>query len=378
VSHDPDEISRTIKKHCSKCGTWNEVTVHRGPTDGDWDEAHPYFCADCGHQRREFLTLLGGVAVGWPLAARAQQGHQVRRIGVLTPLAENDLDGRSRDAAFRERLNRLGWVDGRNVHIDYRWGADSADRMKQFAKELVRLKPDALVAITTPATAALHVETHTIPIVFAVVSDPIGSGFVETLSKPGGNITGFINIEASLSGKWLGLMHEIAPSVSRIACLFNPQTAPFARYYLDTFRSAASALAIEPIEAPVHSAAEIEAFLTKFSGEASVGLVVMPDTSTTVLRQTIISLTNRYRLPTIYPFAFFVADGGLISYGIDLVDSLRGAATYVDRILRGAKPDELPVQLPTKFELVINLKTARALGLTIPPALIATADYIIE
>ena len=185
-------------------------------------------------------------------------------------------------------------------------------------------------------------------------------------------------IEASLSGKWLELMHEIAPSVSRVACLFNPQTAPFARYYLDTFRSAASALAIEPIEAPVHSAAEIEAFLTKFSGEASAGLVVMPDTSTTVFRQTIISLTNRYRLPTIYPFAFFVADGGLMSYGIDLVDSLRGAATYVDRILRGAKPDELPVQLPTKFELVINLKTARALGLTIAPALIATADHIIE
>jgi putative tryptophan/tyrosine transport system substrate-binding protein len=172
-------------------------------------------------------------------------------------------------------------------------------------------------------------------------------------------------------------MHEIAP-FSRVACLFNPQTAPFARYYLDTFRSAASALAIEPIEAPVHSAAEIEAFLTKFRGEASAGLVVMPDTSTTVFRQTIISLTNRYRLPTIYPFAFFVADGGLMSYGIDLVDSLRGAATYVDRILRGAKPDELPVQLPTKFELVINLKTARALGLTMPPALIATADYIIE
>jgi putative tryptophan/tyrosine transport system substrate-binding protein len=329
-------------------------------------------------RRREFITLLGGAAAAWPLAARAQKPEKVPRIGVLSALAETDREGQSWDAAFRKRLGELRWIDGRTIHVDYRWGAGSVDRLQQFSKELVGLDPDVLVGITTPATAALQKETQSIPTVFAVVSDPAGSGFVASMAKPGKNITGFINIEASLSGKWLELMHEIAPQVSRVGFLFNPQTAPYARYYLDTFRSAASALAIVPIEAPVHGAAEVEAVMTKLGSESGAGVIVMPDSSTATYRETICSLADRYRLPTIYPFRFFVSGGGLLSYGIDLPDQLRGAASYVDRILRGAKPSELPVQLPTKFELVINLKTAKALSLTVPDKLLATADEVIE
>jgi putative ABC transport system substrate-binding protein len=329
-------------------------------------------------KRRDFITLLGGATVAWPLAARAQQPERMRRIGVLSSLAETDLEAQAWDAAFRTQLVELGWIDGRNIHIDYRWGAGSVDRMQLFAKELVRLNPDVLVTISTPATAALQAETHTIPIVFAWVSDPVGSGFVANLAHPGGNITGFINIEASLSGKWLSLMREIAPQVSRIGFLFNPQTAPFARYYLDTFRTAASALAVEAIEAPVQSTEEIEAFMVKLGREAGAGLVVMSDTSTTVHRKTIYSLAERYRLPTIYPYRFFAAEGGLMSYGVDVADLLRGAAYYVDRILRGEKPNGLAVQQPTRFELVINAKTAKTLGLTIPQILLATADEVIE
>jgi len=329
-------------------------------------------------KRREFMTLLGGAAVGWPLGARAQQPDQLRRIGVLSALAETDPEAQTQDAAFRKGLDELGWIDGRNIHVDYRWGAGSIDRVQQFAKELVRLNPEVLVAVTTPATAALQRETLTIPIVFAGVSDPIGSRFVASLANPGGNITGFINIESSLSGKWLELLREVAPHVSRVGFMFNPQTAAFARYYLDTFRSAASMVAVEPIEAPIHSAAEVEAVMAKLGREAGAGLIVMSDTSTVVYREAIISLADRYRLPTVYPYRFMVTDGGLMSYGIDLADLLRRAASYVDRILRGAKPDELPVQLPTKFELIINLKTAKALGLTIPDKLLITADEVIE
>jgi putative tryptophan/tyrosine transport system substrate-binding protein len=329
-------------------------------------------------RRRDFISIAGGAAVIWPLVARAQQPERMRRIGVLSSLAETDPEAQVWDAAFRKRLIELQWIDGRNVHIDYRWGAGSVDRMQQFAKELVRLNPDVLVTISTPATAALQAETRTIPIVFAWVSDPVGSRFVSSLANPGGNITGFINIEASVIGKWLTLMREIAPQVSRIGFLFNPQTAPFAQYYLYTFRSAAAALAIEAIDAPVHSTEEVEAFMTKLGREAGTGLVIMSDTSMNVYRKTIYSLAERYRLPTIYPYRFFVTEGGLMSYGIDVADLLRGAASYVDRILRGEKPSELAVQQPTKFELVINAKTAKALGLTIPQTLLATADEMIE
>jgi ABC-type uncharacterized transport system substrate-binding protein len=328
-------------------------------------------------KRREFITLLGSAAV-LPLAARAQQGEQVRRIGVLNAFAETDPQQQAWDTAFRRRLNEIGWVDGRNIHIDYRWAAGSLDRLQSFAKQLIALNPDVLVGVTTPATAALQRETKTTPIIFTVVSDPIGSGFVASLANPGGNITGFINIEGSLAGKWIELMHEVAPSVSRVGVMYNPNTAPYAKYYVQAFRTAASTLSISPVEAPVHSAAEAEAFMTKLGGEAYSGLVVIPDTSVLLYRQTIIALAERSRLPTIYPFAFFVSEGGLMSYGIDIADLYRGAATYVDRVLKGAKPNELAVQLPTKFELAVNLKTAKALGMSLPQTVIARADEVIE
>jgi len=328
-------------------------------------------------RRREFVGMLGGLVLA--SSSRAGTAHdKLPRIGVLDAQAETDSVVQAGDVGFGERLNELGWVAGSNIHIEYRWGAGNIDRVRLFAKELIQLNPDVLVAITTPATAALQAETHTIPIVFAQVSDPVGSGFVNSLAHPGGNITGFINIEASLSGKWLELMHEIAPQVSRVGFLFNPQTAPYARYYLDAFRAAGSALTIEPVEASFHNAAELEAVTAKLGREGGAGLMVMPDTSTGIFIQTIISLADRYRLPAIYAFSAYATLGGLLSYGIDFTDTLRGAATYVDRILRGAKPNELPVQLPTKFELIINLKTAKTLGLSVSPHLLAIADKVIE
>jgi putative tryptophan/tyrosine transport system substrate-binding protein len=328
-------------------------------------------------RRREFFTVLG-MAMSWPLTARAQQPERMRRLGVLSSLAETDPEAQVWDAAFRKRLIELQWIDGRNLHIDYRWGAGSVDRMHLLAKELVGLNPDVLVSISTPATAALQAETRTIPIVFAWVSDPVGSGFVSSLAHPGGNITGFLNIEASVVGKWLTLLREIAPQVSRIGFLYNPQTAPFARYYLDTFRAASATLAREAIDGPVHSTEEVEAFMTKLGGEAGAGLFVMSDTSMMVYRKTIYSLAERYRLPTIYPYRVFAAEGGLMSYGVDVADLLRGAASYIDRILRGEKPNELAVQQPTRFELVINVKTAKALGLTIPTSMLVAAEEVIE
>jgi putative ABC transport system substrate-binding protein len=329
-------------------------------------------------RRREFIAALGSASAAWPMAALAQQSERMRRIGVLSSLAETDVEAQAWDTAFRKRLVELGWTDGRNVHIDYRWGAGSVDRMRLFAKELVQLSPDALVTISTAATAALQAETHTIPIVFAWVSDPVGSGFVSSLAHPGGNITGFLNIETSVIGKWLTLMREIAPQVSRIGFLYNPETAPFARYYLDTFRSVTSALAIEAIDAPVHNTEELEAFMTKLGSEGSAGLFVMSDTSMVVYRKTIYSLAERCRLPTIYPYRVFAAEGGLMSYGVDVADLLQGAASYIDRILRGEKPNELAVQQPTRFELVVNVKTAKMLGLTIPTSMIVAAQEVIE
>jgi putative tryptophan/tyrosine transport system substrate-binding protein len=329
-------------------------------------------------RRREFICFIGSGAAAWPLAALAQQSDRTRRIGVLSSLAETDVEAQAWDAAFRKRLGELGWIEGRNIRIDYRWGAGSVDRMRLFARELVQLNPDALVSISTPATAALQAETRTIPIVFAWVSDPVGSGFVSSLAHPGGNITGFLNIEASVVGKWLTLMREIAPQVSRIGFLYNPQTAPYAPYYLDTFRAASSTLAIEAIDAPVHSTEEVEAFMTKLADEAGAGLFVMPDTSMVVYRKTIYSAAGRYRLPTIYPYRVFAAEGGLMSYGVDVTDLLRGAASYIDRILRGEKPSELAVQEPTRFELVVNAKTAKMLGLTIPTSMLVAAQEVIE
>jgi putative tryptophan/tyrosine transport system substrate-binding protein len=329
-------------------------------------------------RRREFIALAGAVATAFPFAARAEETRSLRRVGILNPLAKTDVVAREWDAALRQRFAELGWVDGRNVRLEERWGDGNVDRIRTLAKELVHANPDVLVAIMTPATAALRAETRTIPIVFVAVSDPVGSGFVASLAKPGGNATGFIDVEGAMGGKWLELLHEIAPSVSRVAFLFNPQTAPFARYYLEPFQAAASALSIQPIEAPVHDAAEVEALITRLGREGTAGVIVMPETSSGGYFGTVRSFAERYRLPTMFALGIHAETGGLASYGVDYPELLRKAANYTDRILKGTRPTELPVQIPTKFEFIINLKTAKAIGLTVPASLLARADQVIE
>jgi putative ABC transport system substrate-binding protein len=328
-------------------------------------------------RRREFITFLGGAAA-WPVVARAQQPDRMRRIGVLMGWSESDPEAQSDLAAFVQGLQQLGWVDGRNVRIDYRWANGDVNRMGTFAKELVELRPDVILANTTPVTAALKRETQTIPIVFVIVSDPVGAGLVASLPRPGGNITGFINIEASLGGKWLELLREIAPRVRRVAIMFNPDTAPGGgSYFLGPFESAAKSLAVEPTIARVRNEAEIEGVMSALGHEEG-GLVVMTDGYMTVHRGSIISLAARNNVPAIYAESFSPKDGGLLSYGANYQDVFRRSVTYVDRVLRGTAPSDLPVQVPSAFELVINLKTAKALGLTVPPALLARADEVIE
>jgi ABC-type uncharacterized transport system substrate-binding protein len=329
-------------------------------------------------RRREFIALLGGAAAAWPLAARAQQPERMRRIGVLMSLAESDPEAQARVAAFRKGLQTLGWAEGRNVRIDIRWAASDAALMQRFAKELIALQPDLILSHNTPTTASLLQQTRTIPIVFVVVSDPVGSGFVASFPQPGGNVTGFTNIEPTMAGKWLELLKEIAPSVARVALLFNPATAPYAEYYLGPFKAAAASLALEMIAAPVHDTSELESAIAAQARAPNGGLVVMTDSFLVAHRAEITSLAARYRLPAVYPFRFFVELGGLLSYGNDLFDNFRRAASYADRILKGEKPSELPVQAPVKFELVINLKTAKALGLTVPMIMQMTADDVIE
>jgi putative tryptophan/tyrosine transport system substrate-binding protein len=328
-------------------------------------------------RRREFITLVGGAAA-WPLAVRAQQPDRMRRIGVL--IGNSEVESQEGLAAFTKTLHELGWTDGRNVRIDYRWAAADVDRIQTFAKELVSLQPDLIMGQTTPVVAALQRETMTIPIVFVVVSDPVGSGFVVSLPRPGGNITGFINMESSLSGKWIETLKDIVPRITRAALMFNPETAPFFAYYQQPFEAAARSYAVEPMAAPVHTAADIERVVASLGGRSDTGLVVMPDafTGTQHNVDVIASLALRYRVPTICPYRFMVAAGGLVSYGIDPTDQFRQAATYADRILKGVKPADLPVQLPTKFELAVNLKTAKTLGIEIPATLLARADEVIE
>jgi ABC-type uncharacterized transport system substrate-binding protein len=329
-------------------------------------------------KRRDFISLLGGAAAAWPLAARAQQGERMRRIGVLMSLAGTDPEAQARVAAFRKGLQTLGWAEDRNVRIDIRWAASDAALMQRFAKELIALQPDLILSHNTPTTASLLQQTRTIPIVFVVVSDPVGSGFVASFPQPGGNVTGFTNIEPTMAGKWLELLKEIAPSVTRVALLFNPATAPYAEYYLGPFKAAAASLALEMIAAPVRDTSELESAIAAQARAPNGGLVVMTDSFLVAHRAEITSLAARYHLPAVYPFRFFVELGGLLSYGNDLFDSFRRAATYADRILKGATPNALPVQAPVKFNLVINLKTAKALGLEVPPTLIARADEVIE
>jgi putative ABC transport system substrate-binding protein len=331
-------------------------------------------------KRREFITLLGATAAGWPLAAGAQQSGQMRRIGVLFGGGEGDPQIVASLVAFRAALAEFGWIEGRNIQIDIRYALADIDRMRVLAKELVALRPDVLVGHTTGVVAALQRETRIIPIVFVIVSDPVGSGFVESLARPGGNITGFINIEASLSGKWIEILKEIVPRIARAGLMFNPNTATYIGFYQQPFEAAARSNGIDPIAKPIRSAAEIEAVFASLGNQSDVGLVLPPDvfTATKANLELITSLAARNRLPTIYPYRYMVTAGGLISYGIDGVDLLRRAPAYIDRILKGAKPADLPVQLPTKFELAVNLKTAKALGIESPATLLGGADEVIE
>jgi ABC-type uncharacterized transport system substrate-binding protein len=329
-------------------------------------------------RRRRLITLLGGAAA-WPLAARAQQGERVRRIGALVAHAESDRVGQARVAGFRERLQKLGWAEGHNIRIDTRWTEpDDAETRQRFAKELVALQPDLILSHATPNTAALLQQTRTIPIVFAFVADPVGSGFVASFPRPGGNATGFTNFEPTMAGKWLELLKDIAPRVSRAAFLFNPSTATSAEIFLNSFKAAAISFGVEPIVTTVRDASELETVIAAQASEPNGGLIVMADTFTLVHRAQITSLSDRHRLPAVYPYRQFAEIGGLLSYGADLLETFRNAATYADRILKGEKPSELPVQAPVKFELVINLKTAKALGLDVPATLLAIADEVIE
>jgi putative ABC transport system substrate-binding protein len=327
-------------------------------------------------RRREFITLLGGAAA-WPLAARAQQGDRVRRIGVLWLGDENDSALNTFVSAFTQALAGLGWTDGRNVRLDLRRYGDDIYRIPALAREVVGLQPDIILAGTTPATVALQRETRAIPIVFAGVADPVASGIVERLDRPSGNVTGFGYLEASLGGKWLELLSEIAPGLKRAAIMFNPDMAP-ASIFIPSLETAARSLKVVPIRAPVHSDVEIETAIIALGREPGGGLVVMPDPFTSVHRAPIISAAARNNVPAVYYRSYFARDGGLLSYGGDLVDTFRGAASYVDRILRGAKPGDLPVQFTTKFEMAVNLKTAKALGLTVPTSILVRADEMIE
>lgn len=329
-------------------------------------------------KRRELISIFVGAAM-WPLPASAQKTERIRRVGVLLGRSQADPEGQDQVQALEQGLSRLGWTRDRDVEIDYRWAAGDPERIRALARELVNTQPDVIVAQTTKIVAALLGQTHSVPIVFVAVTDPIGSGFVANFSKPGGNATGFVDLEPSLGGKWVDVLKKIAPKLLRVHCIFNPETAAGGgSYYLHPLQIAASSLGIEAIAEPVRDADGIERAITAIAGEPDSGLVVMPDIFNGVHRKLIISLAAREQVPAIYAFRFFATEGGLVSYGIDLVDQYRQAASYLDRILRGSKAADLPVQMPTKFELVVNLKTAKALGVAIPATLLAHADEVIE
>jgi len=330
-------------------------------------------------RRREFIiTLIGGVVAAWPVPSWAQMPVRIRLIGVLwagiipgTPAAELAI------AAFTEGLHELGWKEGENLKIEHRWVTSGAEQSKTLAKELVGLKPDALVVNSTPLLSVMASETRTIPIVFVRVADPVGQGLIASLARPGGNITGFTNFEFSMGGKWLQLLKDLSPSTERVAILFNPNTMPFA-LFVRSIEAAAPSFALQLQPSPFQNTDDVERIIEAFARERNSALVVLPDTSTIQHRQFIIRMVARNNLPTIYPYGLFAKDGGLISYGIDAISVYRDASVYVSRILRGEKPSELPVQAPNKYELVINLKTAKLLGLEIPPKLLALADEVIE
>lgn len=332
-------------------------------------------------RRRDFIGLAGSAAVGWVLVASnaaAQPSDRVRRIAMLSGFAATDPEAQARVSALQQGLKELGWAEGRNLRIEFRWGTGQADEMRELAKELVELKPDLILAMTTPAVTALVEETNTVPIVFVNIVDPLGRGFISNMGRPGGNVTGFVNFEFSMAGKWLETLKQIAPTAERVAFLFNPQTAPFAKSFMRVAETAASSFGMEPIAAGVRDHAELERAVADFASKPAGGLIVLPDAFTVRHRDVIIALAARHRLPAIYPLRAFATSGGLVSDGGDPTDLFRRAASYVDRILKGANPGDLPVQAATKFELIINLKTAKELGLDVPPMLIARADEVIE
>jgi ABC-type uncharacterized transport system substrate-binding protein len=328
-------------------------------------------------RRREFITLLGGAAAAWPLAGRAQQAERMRRIGVLTTLEADDPVSRARAAAFVQGLQELGWTDGRNVRIDYRWAAGDAERFRKYAAELVALAPDVILAAASPSLVALQQVSRTVPIVFVQVIDPVGGGFVDSLAQPGGNATGFTLYEYGISGKWLELLKEIAPGLTRAAVIRDPTltsgTGQFA-----AIQAVAPSVGVEVSPVNVRDPGEIERALTAFARSPNGGLIVTASPPAVVHRDLIVTLATRHRLPAVYWQRFYVAGGGLIAYGPDPVDQYRRAAGYVDRILKGEKPAHLPVQAPTKYELVVNLKTAKALGIEMPASVLARADEVIE
>jgi putative tryptophan/tyrosine transport system substrate-binding protein len=329
-------------------------------------------------RRRQFIAGVVGAVATFPWTVRAQQGDRARRIGVLMSLTQDDPLGDMEIAAFRQGLEELGWTDGRNINIQLRWTGADLDRVRAFAKELVELRPDVLVTRSTPTTLALKRETDALPIVFVNISEPVESGLAQTLARPGGNLTGFTNFEGSIGGKWIQLLKQIDTRITRAGIIYNPQTAPFARLFLNSVQSAAPTLSVRSVDLPVQSPSDIEMALATFAREPGGSLVSIPDSFTIEHRSLIIPLAARYRLPAVYSYPLATHTGGLIAYAVDSRDSMRRAAGYIDRILKGAKPAELPIQQPAQFSLSINLQTAKALGIEFPATLIATADEVIE
>ena len=325
-------------------------------------------------KRREFITLLGGAAV-WPVVARAQRPS---KIGVLSGLPENDPEGHARIAAFQEALKKLGWKEGHNIRFDVRWAAPEVKTIQRLAEELVALQPDLIVTQNTPGTAAMLQQTRVIPVIFVNIVDPVGSGLVANFLRPGGNVTGFVSLESTIVGKWLELLKGIAPRVARVAVLFNPATASFAEYYLTPFKAAVRSFAVEAIAAPVRDLDALETTIADLGSKPNSGLIIMPDSFLITHRAVVTSLAARHRVPAVYPYRHFTEVGGLLSYGNDQLDNYQRAASYADRILKGEKPSELPVQAPVKFEMTINLNTAKMLNLEMPPDIVALADEVIE
>jgi ABC-type uncharacterized transport system substrate-binding protein len=329
-------------------------------------------------RRRQFIAALGGAVATWPSLSRAQHVDRTRQVGVLMSVVPDDPSGDADVAAFRQGLDELGWTDGRNIRLHLRRPGGDVERVRALAKELVELRPDALVSRSTPTTMALRSETDVIPIVFVNVSEPVESGFAQTLARPGGNVTGFTNFEGSIGGKWLQLLKEVDPRISRVAMIYNPQTAPFGRSFLRSVQSTAPVLSLQAVDLPVETTSDIETALAAFAREKGGSLVAIPDSFTSEHRQLIISLAARHRLPAVYSYLSATRSGGLMAYAVDTRDTMRRAAGYIDRILKGARPAELPIQQPAQLALSVNLKAAKALGLEFPPSLVATADEVIE